>query len=180
MYILQSVYNNRPESAKVTPTLMIFSKLDHGKSFSTTISWWPWPISSHILSKIVQKTAQRTYVKWPDMIEHGKALCWWLLLWWQFKDACPQGRYVGDFSPHVGAPFNFQDWSPTSHIGHLISQSCHQHIPSPTAVTNINVAGKFFTMAHRIIPYHRKIQIRELRGAFLVFKNSEKWTRLVV
>ena len=80
MYILQSVYNNRPESAKVTSTLMIFSKLDHGKSFSTTISWWPWPISSHILSKIVQKTAQRTYVTWNGPI-------------WSSMEK----RYVGDF-----------------------------------------------------------------------------------
>ena len=67
----------------------------------------------------------------------GWQWCWWhryvgdfmmvtdFRCWWQ-------NHYVGDFFRYVGDSSNLLNRSPTS-------QSCHQHIWSPTSVTNINV-----------------------------------------
>ena len=46
--------------------------------------------------------------------------CWW------------QNHYVGDFFRYVGDFLNVLNRSPTS-------QTCHQHIWSPTSITNIDV-----------------------------------------
>ena len=51
--------------------------------------------------------------------------CWW------------QNNYVGDFFRYVGDFLNVLNRSPTS-------QTCHQHIWSPTSVTNIDITTKEF------------------------------------
>ena len=53
----------------------------------------------------------------------GDLRCWW------------QNHYVGDFFRYVGDFLNVLNRSPTS-------QTCHQHIWSPTSVTNIDVTEK--------------------------------------
>ena len=53
--------------------------------------------------------------------------CWW------------QNNYVGDFFRYVGDFLNVCNRSPTSQI-------CHQHIWSPTSVTNIDVT--IFSATH--------------------------------
>ena len=50
--------------------------------------------------------------------------CWW------------QNNYVGDFFRYVDDILNVLNRSPTS-------QTCHQHIWSPTSVTNIDVTEFF-------------------------------------
>jgi len=50
-----------------------------------------------------------------------------LRFWWQ-------NHYVGDFFRYVGDFFSVFNRSPTS-------QTCHQHIWSPTSVTNIDVTS---------------------------------------
>ena len=57
--------------------------------------------------------------------------CWW------------QNHYVGDLFRYVGDFLNALNRSSTS-------QTCHQHIWSPTSVTRIDVT-------YRIGPYHLKI-----------------------
>ena len=86
----------QPASAKVTSTLMIFSKLDH---CSTTMLGWPWPNFRHFsfeiscleieiltrnidtkIGKVVKfgENPLRTFfVPTPDMIEHAKSCFKW-------------------------------------------------------------------------------------------------------
>ena len=53
-----------------------------------------------------------------------KSIWWWQWFWWH--------RYVGDFFRYVCDLSNVLNRPQTS-------QTCHQHIWSPTSVTNINV-----------------------------------------
>ena len=57
-----------------------------------------------------------------------------LRFWWQ-------NHYVGDFFRYVGDFLNVLNWSPTS-------QTCHQHIWSPTSVTNIDVTTEFLGLKY--------------------------------
>ena len=87
--------------------------------------------------------------------------CWWhryvghfmmvtdLRCWWQ-------NHYVGDFVRYVGDFPNVLNRSSTS-------QTCHQHIWSPTSVTNINLTFLHRCWYYLLLGWFKKLELRRLK-----------------
>ena len=115
------------------------------ESSSLTWNWWKWryfkPIQSvirvgiDICFGVIFTSRKLVSESWEQ--SKGWQWCWWhryigdfmmvtdFRCWWQ-------NHYVGDFFLYVGDFLNVLNRSPTP-------QTCHQHIWSPTSVTNIDV-----------------------------------------
>jgi len=107
---------------------------------------WRWFFYKQLARKSLFPQCWRTGTCfWVKFEIHQKF--WWQWRWWQqyvgdFMTVTDlrcwwQNHYVGDFFRYLSDCFNVFNRSP-------ISWTCHQHILSPTSVTNIDVTEIFF------------------------------------
>ena len=91
-------------------------------------------------------TAEVTSLCWRPFLNVGdKKVCWWHFSarWWH-SNGSPTSLYARMWC-----------WRLTLDVGDVTSptsQTCHQHIWSPTSVTNIDVHGQFRTLVKTLRP----------------------------